>query len=321
MDIEELRELFRQLIAQGITPMLCDTEVPKYDTSVPCGEPTPCYEDGVETILLPKELLSMHPEFLIPVRGDSMKGVGIVTGDVVKVTGDITPNDGDIVLATIDGEYTLKTYCTDEDGLHWLVPQNDAYEPILLDGQRKVRIYGRVKEIVKTAPRVGFNACMKVIRKAKEQLPKVPTRQQVEPTEDRPAVETEEAGCLADNKSSIGSCFRHVNDFVREKVAGLVRDYYHGNYAELALIEVTLYDHGQLKKRNLHRALLNTLAAWGLITIADDAELKKMTNSMAYKMGQLPKEGYKEWTNDYQNDRETCKKMGRILGDTMTYSR
>ena len=169
MTIEELRELFSDMLSKNLKPMLCDTEVPKYDTRVPCGEPTMCCEDSVESVLLPKELLSMHPEFMIPVRGDSMIGAGIVTGDVVKVIGDVTPYDGDIVLACIDGEYTLKTYCEDEKGKKWLLPQNENYQPILLGEVSNVRIYGRVKEVVKQTPRMSYKDCLKIINRAKQQ--------------------------------------------------------------------------------------------------------------------------------------------------------
>ena len=141
-------------------------EVPLYDASVPCGEPTHCAEDFVETVLLPKELLSMHPEFMVTVKGESMKDAGIETGDAVRVLGDTTPFDGDIVLASIDGEYTLKTYFEDEDGRKWLVPQNERFMPILLDGSRQVKIYGRVKEIVKRAPRVATRLCAKAVKRA-----------------------------------------------------------------------------------------------------------------------------------------------------------
>ena len=165
MNEKELRELLQDLQEKGWGPMLCDTPVPKYDSSVPCGEPVMGYGESWETVLLPKELLSMHPEFLIPVRGDSMKNAGIITGDVVKVIGDVTPQEGDIVLACIDGEYTLKTYFEDEDGRQWLVPQNDDYEPILLDERENVKIFGKVKQIIKQAPRVASKFCMKAIRK------------------------------------------------------------------------------------------------------------------------------------------------------------
>lgn len=176
MTIEELRSLFSDMLSKDMRPMLCDTEVPLYDASVPCGNPTLCPDDFVETVLLPKELLSMHPEFVVTVKGDSMKDAGIESGDAVKVMGDTKPYDGDIVLASIDGEYTLKTYFEDEEGRIWLVPQNEDYVPILLDGSKPVKIYGKVKEIVKTAPRVPTKLCAKAVKralKAKEVKPKI----------------------------------------------------------------------------------------------------------------------------------------------------
>ena len=153
MTLKELKTLFSDMLSKDMKPMLCDTEVPLYDASVPCGKPTQCAEDFVESVLLPKELLSMHPEFLVTVKGESMKDAGIESGDVVKVMADATPMDGDIVLACIDGDYTLKTYFEDEEGRKWLVPQNEAYSPILMDESKPVRICGLVKEIVKSAPR------------------------------------------------------------------------------------------------------------------------------------------------------------------------
>ena len=176
MTTEELRTLFCDMQSKGLTPMLCDTKVPLYDASVPCGEPAYCAEDFVETVMFPKELLSMHPEFVVTVRGESMKDAGIESGDSVTVMGDTKPYDGDIVLASIDGEYTLKTYYQDEEGRIWLVPQNEDYVPILLDGSKPVKIYGKVREIMKTAHRVPTKLCAKAVKralKAKEVKPKI----------------------------------------------------------------------------------------------------------------------------------------------------
>ena len=166
MDLEELRSLFCDMQSKGMKPMLCDTEIPLYDAAVPCGEPTYCAEDFVESVLIPKGELSMHPEFMLTVRGESMKGVGIESGDEVRVIGGVQPFDGDIVLAVIDGEYTLKTYYEDEEGQIWLVPQNEAFAPILLDGSRASKIVGKVKEIVKRTPRVPTRLCAKAVKRA-----------------------------------------------------------------------------------------------------------------------------------------------------------
>ena len=172
MTIEELRTLFCDMRSKDLNPMLCDTEVPLYDAAVPCGDPKDCADDFVESVLMPRELLSMHPEFMVTVRGDSMKDAGIGSGDAVRVTAVDMPYDGDIVLARIEGEYTLKTYYVDEDGHTWLVPQNEAFSPILLDGTKQVKICGRVKEIVKKAPRVATRLCAKAVRKMKEKTEK-----------------------------------------------------------------------------------------------------------------------------------------------------
>ena len=53
-----------------------------------------------------------------------------------------------------------------------------------------------------------------------------------------------------------GKCFKFVNDFIRQKVDDVVKAYHHGSTANLALIEVTLFDHNLLKKRNAHTAFL-----------------------------------------------------------------
>ena len=106
---------------------------------------------------------------------------GIAQGDVVKVVCDASVQDGDIVLASIDDESTIKSYCVDSDGQAWLVPQNDDYEPIPLGDRTNVRIIGRVKEIIKKAPRVSYRDCMKLIRKAKQKKfePNVISQEQV----------------------------------------------------------------------------------------------------------------------------------------------
>lgn len=169
MTKEELKELFQNLERCGLQPMLCDTPVKLYESRVPCGEPTSCSEDIVETEWMPRELLSMHPEYMVVACGESMVGAGIESGDMVKIMGDTMAHDGDIVLVSIDGEYTLKTFCQDDEGRVWLIPQNDRFRPILLTELSNARIYGRVKEIVKPAPRMKFSECMKAIRKAQLQ--------------------------------------------------------------------------------------------------------------------------------------------------------
>ena len=119
-----------------------------------------------------------------------------------------------------------------------------------------------------------------------------------------------------------GKCFKFVNDFIQQKVDDVVKAYHHGSTANLALIEVTLFDHNLLKKRNAHTAFLKTLMAWEIIDQLSDEELKKTTNSMANKIFYLPSDGYQEWDgSDYVNDKKTCLDIGKELGPTIPYCR
>ena len=162
--------------------MLCDTPVPCFDNPVKCGLPASIGDVTRGKVRFPMDLLKIDSEIVITAKGDSMKDAGIVTGDKVKVVGDVTVYDGDIVLARIDDEYTLKVYYEDDDEQKWLVPQNEKYSPILLDGCMDVSIVGRVDAIIKNAPRLSARQCKKAVSRAKEQMamPRVITMEDAE---------------------------------------------------------------------------------------------------------------------------------------------
>ena len=168
MKESELKEIFELLKASGMEPRLCDTPVPYYETKVPCGEPLDLGTPRENVWMMPRDMVSMMPEFYINVRGASMKDAGIVEGDVVKIV--VTNNyyEGDIVLAEIDGETTLKVYYEDDDGDKWLVPQNRDFNPILLNGDVKVRFLGKVKSVIKEMPRVSSRVCGRIVKEIKK---------------------------------------------------------------------------------------------------------------------------------------------------------
>ena len=180
MDSEELQETLALLEEQGWKPLLCDTSIPFYDNPVACGNPVGVGDVVKGKKMWPREFLSMQPEFIITVQGDSMKDAGITEGDSVKVEMNARVHDGDIVLTCVGGEYTLKTYCEDNDGCPWLVPQNEAYEAFPLTESDDVWIVGVVTQLIKQAPRIGFSSCIRHINKAKSKQLPTPTRQQVE---------------------------------------------------------------------------------------------------------------------------------------------
>ncbi|MDY0331802.1 MAG: S24 family peptidase [Thiomonas sp.] len=100
------------------------------EQSVQAGDPAPDAESGGTTTLL-DELLVDTPSrtLLITVRGDSMNGANIFEGDVVVVERQTTASPGEIVVAAVDGELTVKRLKRDAQG--WLLhPENPSYADI-----------------------------------------------------------------------------------------------------------------------------------------------------------------------------------------------
>ena len=83
--------------------------------------------------------------FALRVRGESMLGAGILPGDLVVVRRQETANNGEIVVAMIEDEATVKRLSR-KNGRTWLMPENDAYSPI--DGTY-AQILGKVAAVVR----------------------------------------------------------------------------------------------------------------------------------------------------------------------------
>ena len=83
--------------------------------------------------------------FALRVRGDSMVGAGILSGDKVVVRPQQTANDGQIVVARIGDEATVKRLYR-RNGQVWLMPENPAFDPI--DGT-EAELIGLVKAVVR----------------------------------------------------------------------------------------------------------------------------------------------------------------------------
>ncbi|MEG0780939.1 MAG: transcriptional repressor LexA [Oscillospiraceae bacterium] len=83
--------------------------------------------------------------FALRVRGESMLGAGILPGDLVVVKKQVVAQNGEIVVALLEDEATVKRFSR-RDGAIWLLPENDAYTPI--DGSR-ASILGRVTAVVR----------------------------------------------------------------------------------------------------------------------------------------------------------------------------
>jgi repressor LexA len=107
---------------------------------VAAGQPV-LAEENIEDYVEVQELTAAGDgDYLLRVRGDSMRDVGILEGDVVVVRRQETASDGEIVVALVDEEATVKRFFREEDHVR-LQPENAAMEPIR---ERDVRILGRV---------------------------------------------------------------------------------------------------------------------------------------------------------------------------------
>ena len=103
-------------------------------------------EQSIEDVFpLPKQLVGEGEVFVLKVSGDSMKGAAITDGDWVVVRKQPTANNGEIVAAMIDGEATVKTFKRNDKHV-WLLPHNEAYEPILGD---EATILGKVVVVLR----------------------------------------------------------------------------------------------------------------------------------------------------------------------------
>ena len=98
--------------------------------TVEAGFPSPAEEELADTLSLDDLLIRSHDAtFLLRVSGDSMSGAGILPGDMVIVDKGRTPENGDIVIAEVDGEWTMK-YLKKRGNSVTLLPANPAYRPI-----------------------------------------------------------------------------------------------------------------------------------------------------------------------------------------------
>jgi repressor LexA len=103
-------------------------------------------EEAIEDVFpLPKEIVGEGALFLLRVAGDSMVDAAITDGDWVVVRQQPVAENGEIVAAMIDGEATVKTFKR-RDGHIWLIPHNEAYEPIPGDN---ATILGRVVAVLR----------------------------------------------------------------------------------------------------------------------------------------------------------------------------
>jgi repressor LexA len=129
------------------TPTARFFERPLADASVPAGLPVGTTDSGEAHSIDAWLVRQPSRTVLIPVTGDSMIDAGIHSGDRVVVERDAPARPGDVVVALIDNEFTLKTLAV-EDGEAVLQPANSAYST-LRPGDR-LQVFGVVVGLIRS---------------------------------------------------------------------------------------------------------------------------------------------------------------------------
>ncbi len=122
-------------------------KLPLYTSKVSAGLPSPA-EEHIEKRLDPSEFLIDQKDatFFVTIQGYSMMDVGLLPGDKAVVDRSKLASIGDIVLAVLDGEFTIKTLSLKKDGTPRLLPANStgAFSPIEITESMQFEIWGVV---------------------------------------------------------------------------------------------------------------------------------------------------------------------------------
>jgi len=136
-------EIYRNLpVKEGLYPLFC--------TRISAGFPSPA-DDYIENSIDLNELLIKHPAatFFVRVAGDSMTGAGINSGDTLIVDRSVTALYGSIIVAVLNGEFTVKRLVR-RGNITLLFPENPAYKPIEITTGSEFEVWGVVMHVIHT---------------------------------------------------------------------------------------------------------------------------------------------------------------------------
>lgn len=113
---------------------------------VAAGQPVLAVENISDTIIVSNDLFHGSSLFFLKVKGDSMINAGIFEGDLIAVNKQESANNGDIVVAMLDDEVTVKRFYRETDYIR-LQPENDKYEPIK---SANISVIGKVVGLIRS---------------------------------------------------------------------------------------------------------------------------------------------------------------------------
>lgn len=133
----------------GIPVAVLETCLGLAQSPTQAGFPSPAADHRVVRVDLNAELIqNEQATMLVRVRGDSMRDVGILEGSLLVVDKALSPVHGDIVVAVVDDEFTVKQL-HHKDGQIKLLPANPAYPEIVPVEGQELRIWGVVTSTIK----------------------------------------------------------------------------------------------------------------------------------------------------------------------------
>ena len=122
--------------------------LPLYLSRIKAGFPSPA-DDYLDKRLDLNEHLIKHPAstFFVKVKGDSMVGAGINSGDMLIVDRSIKPKDKKIVVAVLNGDFTVKRY-REKNEKQFLMAENPDYQPIDINESMDFEVWGVVIHVI-----------------------------------------------------------------------------------------------------------------------------------------------------------------------------
>lgn len=115
---------------------------------IAAGQPIETIEGHKETLEVPPFMVGRRESYVLQVKGQSMVEDGILDGDYVVIQEKDVPSNGEVVVALVEGEATLKRYYKEKDHIR-LQPANSAMEPILIKGGTNIQIQGVVIGVIR----------------------------------------------------------------------------------------------------------------------------------------------------------------------------
>lgn len=123
-------------------------KVPLFGHTVRAGFPSPADDYVADTLDLNEHLIHRREAtFFVQASGESMLGAGIQDGDILIVDRSISPTNGRIVIATVDGEFTVKRLEKNANSVR-LLPENPEFQPIEFKSEQELQIWGVVTSVI-----------------------------------------------------------------------------------------------------------------------------------------------------------------------------